>query len=148
MQGIIFIGIQASGKSTFYKEKFFNTHVRISMDLLNTRNKESQLLDKCIALQQRVVIDNTNPTKAERKKYIDQFKERKYKCIAYYFESDLKQSIMRNESRKGKQKIPQVGILSCYKKMQAPSFDEGYNEIYFVQIIEDEFVVKKYKDEV
>ncbi|MEL6944740.1 MAG: ATP-binding protein, partial [Bacteroidota bacterium] len=36
MQAILFIGIQASGKSTFYKERFFNTHVRISMDLLNT----------------------------------------------------------------------------------------------------------------
>jgi len=47
MEGIIFIGIQASGKSTFYKERFFNTHVRISLDLLNTRNKENHFFDKC-----------------------------------------------------------------------------------------------------
>ena len=47
MEGVIFIGIQASGKSTFYIENFFDTHVRISMDLLNTRNKELQFLHKC-----------------------------------------------------------------------------------------------------
>ena len=61
MEGIIFIGLQASGKSSFYKERFFSTHMRISLDLLNTRNKENQFLDKCLELQQRVVIDNTNP---------------------------------------------------------------------------------------
>jgi hypothetical protein len=33
MEEIIFVGIQASGKSTFYKEKFFNSHLRISNDL-------------------------------------------------------------------------------------------------------------------
>ncbi|MBN1315005.1 MAG: hypothetical protein JXA42_06040 [Anaerolineales bacterium] len=38
MQAVIFIGIQATGKSTFFKERFFNTHVRISLDLLKTRN--------------------------------------------------------------------------------------------------------------
>jgi len=42
MQIIIFIGIPASGKSSFYKELFFNSHIRISMDLLNTRNKEGK----------------------------------------------------------------------------------------------------------
>ncbi|MEN3294973.1 MAG: hypothetical protein V7642_4226, partial [Burkholderiales bacterium] len=41
MEMLLFIGIQASGKSTFYKERFFDTHVRISMDLLRTRNRES-----------------------------------------------------------------------------------------------------------
>lgn len=78
MEGIIFIGIQASGKSTFYKQHFFNSHVRISLDLLNTRNKENQLLDKCLELHQRVVIDNTNPAKSDRKKYIDKFKQSKF----------------------------------------------------------------------
>ncbi len=29
-----FFGIQALGKSTYYKERFFRTHIRISLDLL------------------------------------------------------------------------------------------------------------------
>ena len=77
MQAILFIGIQGTGKSSFYKERFFNTHLRISLDLLNTRNKEDGLIDFALKYQQRVVIDNTNPTQKDRKKYIDRFKEKK-----------------------------------------------------------------------
>jgi predicted kinase len=29
MEAVLFIGIQASGKTTFYRERFFDTHVRI-----------------------------------------------------------------------------------------------------------------------
>lgn len=148
MEGIIFIGIQASGKSAFYKEKFFNTHLRISMDMLNTRNKESQLLDKCIELHQRVVIDNTNPTKADRKRYINQFKANKYKVIAYYFQSKVKQSIARNDNRVGKEKIPQAGILSTYNRMELPSAKEGYDEMFYVQIVNNQFITKEWKNEV
>ena len=68
MQAIIFIGIQATGKSTFYKTNFFNSHIRLSMDLLNTRNKENRFLETCFHTQARFVVDNTNPTSEERKK--------------------------------------------------------------------------------
>lgn len=30
MEAIIFIGVQATGKSTFYKNKFFTTYIRIN----------------------------------------------------------------------------------------------------------------------
>jgi predicted kinase len=30
MEAVILVGIQASGKSTFYAQRFFDTHVRIS----------------------------------------------------------------------------------------------------------------------
>ena len=35
MEAVIFVGVQASGKTTFYKEQLFRSHVRISLDLLN-----------------------------------------------------------------------------------------------------------------
>lgn len=40
MQALIFCGIQASGKSTFYCQRLLNSHVRISLDLLRTRHRE------------------------------------------------------------------------------------------------------------
>ena len=40
---IVFIGIQASGKSTFYREQFSRL-VHINLDTLHTRNKENELL--------------------------------------------------------------------------------------------------------
>jgi len=69
METILFCGIQATGKTTFFKEKFFKTHIRISLDQLNTRNKEWKFIDTCFATQQRFVVDNTNPTKEDRLKY-------------------------------------------------------------------------------
>lgn len=148
MEGIIFIGIQASGKSTFFKEKFFNSHVRISLDVLNTRNKERQLLNKCLELQQRVVIDNTNPTQEDRAKYILKFKEYKYKVIGFYFKSRIEESLRRNSLRVKKEKIPDKGILATYKRMELPNMNEGFNELYYVEIINNDFSIKEWKNEV
>lgn len=148
MEGVIFMGIQATGKSTFYKERFFNTHFRVSMDLLNTRNKEGKLLDACIELQQKIVIDNTNPTIEERAKYIQKFKERKYKTIGYYFCSKVEESLERNSKREGKERIPDVGIFSTKKRLVFPNLSEGFDELYYVEIRENGFYVKDWNNEV
>jgi hypothetical protein len=36
MHAILLIGLQASGKSTFFRERFSDTHVRINLDMLRT----------------------------------------------------------------------------------------------------------------
>ena len=117
MEAIIFCGIQATGKSTIYKERFFRTHVRISMDLLNTRNKEARFLDLCLKLQQRFVIDNTNTTIAERKRYIEAAKNQKFSIIGYYFKSKVVDAIRRNASRQGKEFVPEIGIRGTRKSL-------------------------------
>lgn len=48
MEVVIFIGIQAVGKSTFYKEKFFKTHIRINLDMLRSRDREWQIYKSCL----------------------------------------------------------------------------------------------------
>ncbi|KXX67045.1 AAA family ATPase [Flammeovirga sp. SJP92] len=148
MQAIIFIGIQASGKSTFYKNNFFNSHIRISMDQLNTRNKESQFLATCFKTQSRFVVDNTNPSKVEREKYIQQAKENKYEVVGYYFSTPIHEALKRNDLRTGKEKIPEVGVRSCYRKMEIPKMQEGFDKLYFVRIVNDEFIIEDWKDEI
>ena len=44
---VIFIGIQASGKSSFYREYMEGTFVHINLDTLHTRNKENLLFEEC-----------------------------------------------------------------------------------------------------
>jgi predicted kinase len=111
MEAIIFIGIQASGKSSFYKEHFFNTHIRISNDLLKTKNREILLLEYCYNTQISFAIDNTNITKEIRKKYISITKDMNIPIIGYYFRTDLERSLQWNNKRTGKENIPKVGIL-------------------------------------
>ena len=132
MEMILFCGIQASGKTTFFKEKFFKTHVRISLDQLHTRNKEQKFIDTCFATQQRFVVDNTNPTKEERLKYIFAAKAKKFKIVGYFFRSQLNEAIMRNIQREGKENIPEIGIRGTFNKLEIPGFDEGFDELYEV----------------
>ena len=116
--------------------------------MLNTRNKENQLLEKCLELQQSVVIDNTNPTKLDRKKYIDKLKSKKYKIIGYYFQSKIVESIKRNEDREEKNRIPEIGIRSTYSKLELPKKLEGFDELYYVEIKDEKFKIEPWQDEI
>lgn len=148
MEAIIFCGIQASGKTTFFKENFFKTHVYISLDLLNTRNREDKFLEVCYQTQQRFVVDKTNPTKVEREKYIFKAKQHKYKVIGYYFQSKLIESLERNNLRIGKENIPEIGIKATFKKLEIPDFEEGFEELYYVEIKNDGFTIKEWTHEI
>lgn len=143
MECVIFIGIQGSGKSTFYKEHFFKTHMRINLDMLRTRNREDIYLAASIKAMQRFVVDNTNPTIHDRRKYIEIAKKYKFKVIGYYFEPDYDLSFSRNEMRQGKEKVSEVAIKSTLKKLQKPTYAEGFDELYTVKSADGEFLIEK-----
>lgn len=147
MEAIIFCGIQASGKTTFYKDRFFRTHVRISLDLFNTRRKEDIFLQTCFDTQQRFVIDNTNATKKARQHNITRAKQCKFKVIGYYFHSTLGEAITRNKNRTGKEVIPIAGIAGTLKRLQVPEFEEGFDMLYKVTIVNNAFEVEAIKTE-
>lgn len=148
MQAILFIGIQASGKTTFYLNHFFRTHVYISLDQLNTRNKEVQFIETCLGTQQAFVVDNTNPTRAERKVYIEKAKSRQFRVIGYYFQSSLEQALMWNARREGKARIPEIGIKGTSHKLELPTLDEGFDELYYVAYEDNKWTVKNWDDEI
>ncbi len=93
------------------------------------------------ALQQRMVIDNTNVTVRERAGYINEAKANRFKIIGYFFESEIGVCIGRNERRSGKEMISKVGVISKYRALQLPSYEEGFNSLYTVKIANNEFVV-------
>lgn len=148
MEAVIFCGIQASGKSTFFKERFFKTHVRISLDMLKTRNRKAILLDACLNAKQPFVVDNTNPTKAERARYIAAAKARKFKVTGYYFATSLEEALARNSLRPGKENIPEVGVRGTLKRLQKPSRDEGFDQLYYVKMENNTFTLQDWKDEI
>lgn len=134
MHTVIFIGIQASGKSTFYKERFFNTHVRISLDLLRTRHREQLFLQTCFNSLMRFVVDNTNATSLSRQRYISMAKEHKYRVTGYFFDSSLDIALERNRNRQGKERIPEKGIRATLKSLVIPELTEGFDELFRVRI--------------
>lgn len=131
MQVIIFVGLPGSGKSTYYKEHFLNTHLRISNDLLKTKNREKLLLEFCKNTSMPFVIDNTNVQKKDRKKYLDIIKgwKQKVRIKCIYFACDVSTCIKRNANRTGKDCIPDCAIYSKLKILEEPTIDEGFDEI-------------------
>ena len=141
----ILIGIQGSGKSSF-THKYLSSYKYISLDLLNTRNKERIALEDGIKLGSSCVIDNTNPTKMERKKYIDYAKSNGYKVVGVYFRSVVSECIERNSKRTSKAQVPIKAILSTAKKLEQPTYDEGFDELYYVKIENNDYLVSKWDD--
>lgn len=145
MQAVLFCGVQGAGKSTFYRERFFTTHVRISLDLLRTRHRERQFLETCLTTRQPLVIDNTNPTQAERRPYLEAARAAGFRTIGYYFQSNVEDCKRRNSQRPSEQIVPLAGLLGTYAKLELPSYDEGFDELFYVKGTEMRFDVEEWR---
>ena len=132
-QAVIFMGIQGSGKTYYFNWHFSGKFKHINLDEHHTRNKEMLMLQSCIEEGEDFVVDNTNPTKADRARYIDVAKAAGYRVIGYFFESKLQDCIRRNDLRVGKEKLPAKAIAATSNKLEIPSMDEGFDELYFIE---------------
>ncbi|RFA27237.1 hypothetical protein CAI21_15440 [Alkalilimnicola ehrlichii] len=132
MEAILLIGIQGAGKSTFYKEYFFDTHVRISLDLLRTHHRERRLLAFCLETRQRFVVDKINHTAAQRAQYIAPALKAGFEPIGYFFEPDPKGSFRRNRQRA--KPVPPAGLFGTLKNLEPPRYEEGFERLYRVTL--------------
>ncbi len=139
------MGLQGSGKSTFYQRYLADDYVRVNLDTLKTRHKEDLLIESCLEQETSFAVDNTNPTLAERKKYLDIAKSNGYRVIGYFLESKIKDCMERNALRDGKARVPEIAIAATSNKLQIPSFDEGFDELYFVKNDGEKMTIEKWR---
>lgn len=130
---VILMGLQGSGKSTFYSRHLANEFVRVNLDTLKTRHQEKLLIEECMQNESNFAVDNTNPTRLDRERYIKPAKEAGYRVIGYFFESKIKDCMQRNALREGKARVPEKAIAATSNKLEIPSFGEGFDELYFVK---------------
>lgn len=143
---VIFTGIQASGKTSYYNENFSN-YVHINLDTLRTRNRERLLLEQCISCNADFVADNTNPTPEDRQKYIISAKAAGYTIIGYYFSSPVGVCIERNKKRRPEQRVPDIAVASTHRKLILPSFDEGFDKLFYVRLTKDGFITEEWRND-
>ena len=141
VQAVIFMGIQACGKSTLFKRVFVDSHVRISLDMLKTRHRESLLLNACIVAKQPFVVDNTNPTKEDRVRYIEPAKSAGFEVVGYYFSSKVQEALQRNAARPEGARVPDSAVLGTAGRLQLPEYSEGFDVLYYVRIVGDELQI-------
>ena len=89
------------------------------------------------------MIDNTNATAAGRKMYIELARAAGARVTGYFFVPDVKESLRRNSERTGKAKVPVAGIFGTLKRLQPPSYAEGFDCLYQVENQPEEFSVRQ-----
>ena len=138
---VLFVGLQASGKSTFFHTRFAAIHEHVSKDLFrnnkNRNRRQAQLVEAALQAGNSVVVDNTNPTVEERQPLIRLGREYGAKVVGHYFESHLRRCLERNRQRPGKARVPDVALYATAKKLVPPSYSEGFDELYSVRITGD-----------
>ena len=138
---VIFVGLQASGKSAFFRERFAATHEHVSKDLFrnnkNRNRRQAQLIELALAAGSSVVVDNTNPTVKDRRPLIQIGCRFGAKIVGYCFESTARQCVERNRRRAGKAQVPDVAIYATAKRLERPSYSEGFDELFRVRLADD-----------
>jgi predicted kinase len=135
---VAFVGLQASGKSTFFREWFAGTHEHVSKDHFprnrNKNRRQEHLLRAALSAGRSVVVDNTNPTPEDRRPLVRLGHEYGAKVVGYFFEAGVSECLRHNERREGKARVPDVAIYATAKKLVAPSIEEGFDGLLRVRL--------------
>ena len=142
----LLMGLQACGKTSFY-QRHLCAAVHINLDSLGTRSREAKVLDECLRSGRSFAVDNTNPRREDRRRYVVPAKEAGFRIEGFFFRSRVTEAIKRNETRPNA--VPTKAILGTSAQLELPSLSEGFDGLHFVSIGSDgEFLVEEWRDEV
>jgi hypothetical protein len=79
-------------------------------------------------------VDNTNVLAAGRAAYIAPARAARFRIAGYFFRSELREALARNRARSGVRRIPPAGVIATHKRLESPSWPEGFDELHVVRI--------------
>jgi predicted kinase len=145
MELAILVGIQGSGKSTFYRQRLAATHEHVSKDLMRSardkNRRQRELIEAALRQGRSVAVDNTNPAPADRQPLVGLGRTFGARVVGYFFDAPIAECLERNAGREGRARVPPVAIYVTARKMVAPSLDEGFDALYRVRLVEGGFEV-------
>ena len=150
---VLLMGLQASGKTAFQKERYGAPYLVIRPNGIdsfglrcNAQAPNGKELAAALAAGCDIVVDHTNSTRNERAHYLGAAQEAGYHTIGYYFRSDFKESLARNAVRPAAERVPVQVMKATLKKFERPAWEEGFDELYYVYLDRAErFVVDGYR---
>jgi predicted kinase len=141
------IGIQATGKSTFCRDRLFHTHFRINGDLLaGNKETEQELMLACLRGGQSFVLDKMNFSKEARAPYLEQWKYFGFLRVGYVFLSSVSAAQRRNAQRPTEQRVPADAVSAIGTKLERPTYEEGFDRLYLVHLDEEhhDFTIEEF----
>lgn len=102
--------------------------------------RQEREINDAILTGKSVVIDNTNVSCEERAQLIRQAHFLKANVVGYFFKSNVRDCIQRNNARTGRKpsgndaKVPQHVIQSFARRMERPTLGEGFDKLVHVAI--------------
>jgi len=142
---VILIGLPAAGKTSFYRARFAPTHVHVSKDLMpNRRDRQARQLaqiDDALASGRAVVVDNVNATAADRAALIEAGRRRGVAVLGYFLDVPRAECLQRNRTRPETDRVPAVAVHAAAKRFQPVGRDEGFDQLYRVEVATGRFRV-------
>lgn len=128
----LLIGLQACGKTTFYRRRLAATHAHVSKDLMprSARRKEARLLrelDAHLAAGRSVAVDNTQPSAAERAGVLRVARAHGVCVVGHWWPPDPALSLARNAERAAP--VPEVGVRAALARWEEPTPAEGFDAL-------------------
>lgn len=137
MEVVILVGLPGSGKTSFYRSRFAATHAHVSKDLLQSARdkgaRQAALIDEALGAGRSVVLDNTNPRIVDRAPVIAAARRHGARVVGYVLDTTRGECLQRNRAREGRARVPDVAVHVAASRLQAPTREEGFDELFTVR---------------
>jgi predicted kinase len=141
LECVVLVGLPGAGKTTFYQQRFAATHRHVSKDLWpNAAGRDARqprAIADALAEGASIVVDNTNPTRAERAAIIASARAHGARVVGYFFDVTTREAVARNAGRTGRAKVPNVAVFTAAKRLEPPALDEGFDHLFRLQLAPD-----------
>ncbi|MFF3904614.1 AAA family ATPase [Streptomyces sp. NPDC001848] len=134
----VLVGLQASGKSTFYVQRLSGRYELVSKDRFPRRSRNKQRrqmrqVQEALAAGRPLAVDNTNPSPQEWGPLVEVGHAHGATVTAYWFPPDLTGSLARNATRADRERVPDIGVFATLKRLRRPSPADGFDAVLEVR---------------
>jgi predicted kinase len=89
-----------------------------------------------------VVVDNTSPRVADRAPLIAAARRHGARVVGYFLDTPRAECLQRNRGREGRARVPDVAVHVTAARLQPPTREEGFDELFSVRAKDGAFAVE------